>query len=102
MILDIKLFLKKMMMIKNHSVTKDIMVYRIASHNNYPPMKIIDSPGYGDTEGIKRDYQITELIKQKFEKEIDSIHAICFVVQSNNYRFTVNQKYIFDSIINLF
>ena len=65
-------------------------------------MKIIDSPGYGDTEGIKRDYQITELIKQKFEKEIDSIHAICFVVQSNNYRFTVNQKYIFDSIINLF
>ena len=47
-------------------------------------MKIIDSPGYGDTEGIKRDYEITELIKQKFEKEIDSIHAICFVVQSNN------------------
>ena len=59
------------------------MVYRIASHGNYPPLKIIDSPGY--TGGIKRNYEITELIKQKFEKEIDSIHAICFVVQSNNY-----------------
>ena len=78
------------------------MVYRIASHNNYPPMKIIDSPGYGDTEGIKRGYQIIELIKQKFEKEIDSIHAICFVVQSNNYWLTLNQKYMFDNIINLF
>ena len=78
------------------------MVYRIAAHNNYPPKKIIDNPGNGDTEGIKRDYEITELIKQKFEKEIDSIHAICFVVQSNNYWLTLNQKYMFDNIINLF
>ena len=87
---------------QSKSVTRYVNVYRIASHGNYPPIKIIDSPGYGDTGGIKRDYEITELIKQKFEKEIDSIHAICFVAQSSNARLTVNQKYIFDSIINLF
>ena len=87
---------------QSKSVTRYVNVYRIASHGNYPPLKIIDSPGYGDTGGIKRDYEITELIKQKFEKEIDSLHAICFVAQSSNARLTVNQKYIFDSIINLF
>ena len=84
---------------QSKSVTREVTVYRIASHGKFPPMKIIDSPGYGDTGGIKRDYQITELIKQKFEKEIDSIHAICFVAQSSNARLTVNQKYIFDSIL---
>ena len=36
------------------------------------------------------------------KKEIDSIHAIWFIVQSSNYRLTLNQKYMFDSIINLF
>ena len=77
-------------------------VYRISTNGKYPPIKIIDSPGYGDTGGIQRDIKITELIKQKFESEIDTINAICFVAQSSNARLTVNQRYIFDSIINLF
>lgn len=87
---------------QSKSVTQNVNIYRIAAHGKFPPIKIIDSPGYGDTGGIKRDIQITELIKQKFETEIDTINAICFVAQSSNARLTVNQKYIFDSIINLF
>jgi hypothetical protein len=87
---------------QSKSVTQNVTVYRISTNGKYPPIKIIDSPGYGDTGGIERDIQITELIKQKFEKEIDTINAICFVAQSSNARLTANQRYIFDSIINLF
>lgn len=87
---------------QSKSITQNVTVYRISTNGKFPPIKIIDSPGYGDTGGIQRDIQITELIKQKFETEIDTINAICFVAQSSNARLTVNQKYIFDSIINLF
>ena len=87
---------------QSKSVTQNVTVYRISTNGKYPPIKIIDSPGYGDTGGIQRDIKITELIKQKFESEIDTINAICFVAQSSNARLTVNQRYIFDSIINLF
>ena len=87
---------------QSKSITQNVTVYRISTNGKYPPIKIIDSPGYGDTGGIQRDIQITELIKQKFETEIDTINAICFVAQSSNARLTVNQRYIFDSIINLF
>ena len=87
---------------QSKSVTQTVNLYRIAAHGNYPPIKIIDTPGYGDTRGIKRDHEITELIKQKFEKEINTLNAICFVAQSSNARLTPNQKYIFSSIIDLF
>lgn len=87
---------------QSKSITKNVNIYKISSHGNYPPFKIIDTPGYGDTEGIHRDKEITELIKQKFEKELNKIDAICFVAQSSNSRLTPLQKYIFDSIIKLF
>lgn len=87
---------------QSKSLTKNVNIYRIAAHGDYPPFLIIDTPGYGDTEGINRDKEITELIKQKFEKEVTTINAICFVAQSSNARLTPNQKYIFNSIIKLF
>ena len=87
---------------QSKSVTQNVNIYNIAAHGRFPPIKIIDTPGYGDTRGIKRDHEITELIKQKFETEINTINAICFVAQSSNARLTPNQKYIFTSIIDLF
>ena len=87
---------------QSKSVTKNVNIYNISSHGNYPPFIIIDTPGYGDTEGVHRDKEITELIKQKFEKELTTINAICFVAQSSHVRLTALQKYILDSIIKLF
>ena len=51
---------------QSKSITKKVNIYRISSHGDYPPFLIIDTPAYGDTEGVNRDKEITELIKQKF------------------------------------
>ena len=67
---------------------------------------IIDTPGFGGTEGLKRDKKITEQIKEFFSipppDGIDHIDGIGFVVQSSQARLTQTQKYIFDSILSIF
>ena len=56
-----------------HSQTSDVNIYYIKSHNNHPPIKIIDTPGFGDTRGLKYDNSITEKISKKFNTEVDVI-----------------------------
>ncbi len=87
---------------ESHSQTSDVNIYNISSYNNHPPIKIIDTPGFGDTRGLKYDNLITEKISKKFNKEVDVLNAICFVVQSGNARLTENQRYVFTSIMKLF
>ena len=90
---------------QSQSQTSDVNVYYIAPHNGNPPIKIIDTPGFGDTRGIEQDKKITKLIEDKFRDQksnIATINAICFVVQASNARLTANQKYIFGSIIDMF
>ncbi len=84
------------------SQTSDVNIYCIQKTKNFPPIKIIDTPGFGDTRGIDFDKSITDKIEDTFRKKIDSLNAICFVVQSSNARLTASQKYIFSSIMNLF
>ena len=87
---------------QNINLNQDINIYNIASHGNYPPFKIIDTPGFDFTKGIKINLNINELIKEKLDNEIDKINAICFVEKSNISNLTLYQKYIFDNIIGLF
>ena len=90
---------------QSQSQTSDVNVYYIAPHNGNPPIKIIDTPGFGDTRGIEQDKKITKLIEDKFRDQksnIATINAICFVVQASNARLTANQKNIFGSIIDMF
>ena len=69
-------------------------------------LTIIDTPGFGDTKGIKRDKEITEQIRKFFSTigdfGIDHIDAIGLVVQAALPRLTNTQKYLFDSILTLF
>ena len=65
-------------------------------------MKIIDTPGYGDTRGIERDKEITAQIKKLFNEEINSLNAVCFVIKSSNNRLTHSQRYILSSFLDLF
>lgn len=87
---------------QSHSQTSEVTVYNIKGTNGLPPMQIIDTPGYGDTGGIKQDMVITGKIENKFKKTLNSLNAICFVAQSSNARLTTNQKYIFTSVLDLF
>ena len=69
-------------------------------------LTIIDTPGFGDTDGIQRDEEITEQIGTFFKKKgsngIDAIDAVGFVTQSFKPRLTPTQRYIFESILSLF
>ena len=85
-----------------HSQTSEVTVYNIASHNGFPALQIVDTPGFGDTRGIEQDKKITDLIKQTFKTRLDSLTSICFVARSSNPRLSFSQKYIFSKILELF
>ena len=84
------------------SQTTEVKYYNIRSIGNYKPVKIIDTPGYGDTRGIERDKEITDQIKILFKEKISTLNAICFVTKSSNNRLTHSQRYILSSILDLF
>ena len=67
---------------------------------------IIDTPGFGDTEGLKRDRIITQQVKEFFSVPppdgIDHIDGIGFVTQSSLARLTPTQEYIFVSVLSIF
>jgi hypothetical protein len=69
-------------------------------------MVLIDTPGFGDTRGIKRDEQIVAQLKSLFETRgvlgLDQLDAIAFVVAASNARLTATQKYIFNAILSIF
>ena len=84
------------------SQTSEVNYYNIRSVGGYPPVKIIDTPGYGDTRGIERDKEITAQIKVLFHNKISTLNAVCFVTKSSNNRLTHSQRYILSSILDLF
>ena len=86
--------------LKSESQTKGLHIYNIRC--KYMSLKIVDTQGFGDTNGIQEDEKITMIIKDSFMKELNSINAILFVVKSSDTRLTIHQKYIFSSIISLF
>ena len=69
-------------------------------------LKIIDTPGFGDTRGLDRDNEIVRQLKELFsaldQKSVGFIDAVCFLVKAPDARLTVTQKYIFMSIQSLF
>ncbi|KAG7217351.1 hypothetical protein INR49_021628, partial [Caranx melampygus] len=89
------------------SQTSEVTAYQICHRDGFQvpySLTIIDTPGYGDTRGITQDKKITDKIREFFSVKggIDSIDAVCFVVQSALARLTHTQKYIFDAILSIF
>ena len=84
------------------SHASEVNIYYIHSHNGHPPIKIIDTPGFGDIGGIERDIQVIKKLENKFRNEINQINSICFVAQSSNARLIFYQKYIFGTVVGLF
>ena len=64
-------------------------------------IRIIDTPGLGDTEGVLKD---NEIIK-KFEKLFNSIGELDYILitaKASTTRFTKNNQYIYDRILEIF
>lgn len=91
-----------------HSQTSSVTAYTIHHHEGMAvpySITIIDTPGYGDTRGIGRDKEITQMIHRfltQKETLINEIHAVCFVAASSGNRLTQTQRYIIDSVLSIF
>ena len=92
-----------------HSQTQNVTAYTFYWHQGSPldyTLTVIDTPGFGDTEGLERDHKITANIREFFsiegEKGIEVLDSIGFVTQASSARLTPTQKYISDSILSIF
>ena len=92
---------------KVESQTSCIMVYDIHHSEGFRipySVTIVDTPGYGDTKGLARDEEITEMVRHFFEDRggIQELDVVGFVVTASLPRLTPTQTYIFDSVLSIF
>ena len=92
-----------------HSQTRWITAYtfhRMEGSAIPYTLTIVDTPGFGDTEGMEQDKAIVSQIKEFFslpgEDGIDHLDGIGFVIQASLARLTPTQQYIFDSVLSTF
>ena len=103
-----KLIEEKLRKSQAHSQTRYITAYTIhqAQNSTFPyTLTIIDTPGFGDTEGLKRDKFIVTQIKEFFSlthNGIDHMDGIGFVIKSTLTRLDAKEKYIIKSILSIF
>ncbi|CAH3036313.1 unnamed protein product [Porites lobata] len=69
-------------------------------------LTVIDTPGFGDSEGLKSDKDIAKQIKEFFSipspNGIQQLDGIAFVTRANLTRLTPHQEYIFNSVLSIF
>ncbi|KAL1279706.1 hypothetical protein QQF64_014306 [Cirrhinus molitorella] len=89
---------------QTNSQTSEINVYEVFVEENPTSLTIIDTPGYGDTEGYEKDKEVAEYLCRLFSAE-DGIHyidAVCFVMKATQNRLSGKELYIFHSVLSLF
>ena len=94
---------------KSYSQEKAINIYTIypmeGSKLTYT-LTIIDTPGYGDARGLLMDrtvaYQMREFLSVTPPVGVDHLDGVGFVTQASLARPTIDQEYIFDSIMLMF
>lgn len=91
-----------------HSQTKKISAYTfpLSEHSVLPyTLTVVDTPGLGDTEGIKQDRETLSQFKKFLSctpVSISEIHCICLVVKADDHRLTPTQKYILGLFLSIF
>ncbi|KAK7177190.1 hypothetical protein R3I93_001236 [Phoxinus phoxinus] len=90
---------------ETQSQTREITVYEAFVEENPTSLTIIDTPGFGHTEGIEKDREISEYLTRLFSDEDDGIRyidAVCFVMKASQNRLSDKEHYIFHSVLSLF
>ncbi|XP_038590327.1 uncharacterized protein LOC119914856 [Micropterus salmoides] len=93
--------------IQTHSKTSDVMVYQIFGFEGETlpySLTIIDTPGYGDTRGIKQDAIVSFKLLDWFRSEdgVHDINAVGLVLKASVNHLDERQRYVFDSVVSLF
>ncbi|XP_047425068.1 uncharacterized protein LOC124996278 [Mugil cephalus] len=92
---------------QSESQTSDVIVYQIFGFEGETlpySLTIIDTPGYGDTRGIKKDLIISQRLFDLF-RSVDGVHevdAVGLVVKASDNRLSDRLMYVFNSVISLF
>ncbi|XP_055037919.2 uncharacterized protein [Misgurnus anguillicaudatus] len=86
------------------SQTAAVTVYEIFARESPFSLTIIDTPGFGNTQGREKDKLIAEALQQLFRSEdgIHEIDAVCLVLKASESRLHERQRYIQDEIMSLF
>ena len=94
---------------QTQSQTQSITAYsfHLVTESTIPfKLTIIDTPGFGDTQGLERDKRLVDQIKAFFsapsEYGIDHLDGIAFTVKASDNRLTHTQRYIFNAVMSLF
>lgn len=87
---------------QTNSQTSEIKFYFLEGSEGRPNLLLIDTPGYGDTQGIKRDLQTDAMISSLLLNDISFIDMVCFVAKASTVRFTETQQYVYRKILNFF
>jgi hypothetical protein len=89
--------------------TKQITAYTFPVQEGSPlpyTLTVIDTPGFGDSDGLKHDSRIVDEIKEFFSlsppEGIESLQGIGFVVKASDGRLTPMQSHIFNSVLGIF
>uniref|UniRef100_A0A8C2HPV9 Uncharacterized protein n=1 Tax=Cyprinus carpio TaxID=7962 RepID=A0A8C2HPV9_CYPCA len=87
-----------------HSQTSIITVYGFYLQESPIHLTIIDTPGYGNTNGTDLDKDITTSLHRLSELEywVHEIDAVCLVIMAHQNRLSDRQIYIFDALQTLF
>ena len=66
---------------------------------------IIDTPGFGDTEGISKDNELDDKIRNLFDGTsygLDQLNGVCFTTQAGETKMNAYQRYIFNRVLSIF
>lgn len=80
------------------SATQDVKIYSFPIWKNKVTLRIIDTPGMGDTRGIEQDEINCKNILKHVEK-LEYLHAICFLFRASEARRTMFFEYCFSQIL---
>ena len=93
----------------NGSITQLITAYTFYWQEESPfdyNLVIIDTPGFGDIEELKKDKKLSRAIEKIFQMKekdsLDEIHAIGFVTEASLLQLSQTQNYISDMILSIF
>ena len=90
---------------QSQSITKEITIYKIRPKKglNFPPLILIDTPGFGDTNGEEEDKKHLEQFRDFFKSNlIKDVNCVLYIVNSTNARFGETDKRILNYLMNLF
>ncbi|CAH1154068.1 unnamed protein product [Phaedon cochleariae] len=81
------------------SATQDVKTYVFPIWNGKSKVRLIDTPGMGDTRGVDQDDINSENILS-YIGQLHELHAICFLFKPNQSRNTVFFKYCMSQILS--